>query len=339
MTQTIIIAEAGVNHNGSIELAKQLIDAAADAKADYVKFQTFKADKLASPEATKASYQKASTNSSENQLTMLKKLELDEKTHFELKDYCQKAGISFLSTPFDTESIDLLKELGVRIGKIPSGEITNLPYLRRMAVSFPELILSTGMADITEIEAAMKILISSGANRSNITILHCNTEYPTPMEDVNLKAMLTIAETLGCKIGYSDHTLGIEIPVAAVALGATIIEKHFTLDKNMEGPDHKASLDPAELKAMVSAIRNVEQAMKGDAVKQPSASEYKNRIIARKSIVAARDLPAGHVITEQDLNMKRPGSGISPMDMDKVIGQKLRQPIKTDTIIELSHFE
>ncbi len=339
MPNTIIIAEAGVNHNGDIGLARQLIDVAAAAKADYVKFQTFKASKLASPHASKASYQKATTNAEENQLTMLKKLELDEAIHYELKSYCEIKGIRFLSTPFDEESISLLKQLDVEIGKIPSGEITNLPYLRHMAKSFPQLIISTGMSDTTEIQDAINALKEAGAVPANITILHCNTEYPTPMQDVNLKAMLNIADTFGCAIGYSDHTLGIEVPIAAVALGATIIEKHFTLDRNMEGPDHKASLEPAELKAMVDAIRNIELAVSGSGEKVPSASELKNKAIARKSIVSVRDLPKGHRIMAEDMVMKRPGTGISPMKMDTLIGKVLIHDVEADTVFDYSHFE
>jgi N,N'-diacetyllegionaminate synthase len=334
MAQTIIIAEAGVNHNGSIELAKKLIDVAAEAGANYVKFQTFKANKLASRSAKKADYQQKNTGAVESQLQMLEKLELSEADHESLKSYCTSKKISFLSTAFDLESIDVLKKHGIKLGKVPSGEITNLPYLRKMAVSFNELILSTGMCDMSELREAVQAIVSAGFSKERLTILHCNTEYPTPFEDVNLKAMLSIAEEFKVPVGYSDHTPGIEVPVAAVALGATVIEKHFTLDRNMEGPDHKASLEPAELRSMIRSIRNIEKAL-GTAVKQASPSETKNKAIARKSIVAATSIKAGEIFTEHNLTVKRPGTGISPMQWDNVIGQKERRSFESDELIEL----
>ncbi len=331
--KTFIIAEAGVNHNGSLKIAKKMIDAAVEAGADAVKFQTFKAEKVVSRYAPKAEYQKKTTTADESQLEMVKKLELDAATHQTLINYCRNKNIQFLSTPFDLESIDLLNKLALDIFKIPSGEITNLPYLRKIGALKKENILSTGMASLIEIEEALDVLTGAGTKLKDITVLHCNTEYPTPFEDVNLKAMLTIkAEFPGVKIGYSDHTLGIEIPIAAVAMGATIIEKHFTLDKNMEGPDHKASLEPNELKAMVHAIRNIEIAL-GSSIKKPSPSELKNMLIARKSIVATRDIRNGESFTEENLTAKRPGTGISPMRWDKVIGQVAQKDYKEDELI------
>lgn len=321
MNKIVIIAEAGVNHNGDINLAKKLIDAAADAGVDYVKFQTFKAEKLVSKSAKKADYQVENTGNNDTQFEMLKKLELTEEMHHELVLYCDKKHISFLSTPFDLDSIFFLKQLGIHIGKIPSGEVTNLPYLRQMAKAFPELIVSTGMCDMEEIEQAILALIAAGAKKDHITVLHCNTEYPTPMADVNLKAMLTIGKELDIKVGYSDHTLGIEVPIAAAALGATIIEKHFTMDKTMEGPDHKASLDPSELKQMVTAIRNIELAISGSGYKEPSESEKKNKLIARKSIHLNVSVKKGDKIKEEHLLMLRPGDGLSPFVIDKIIGQ------------------
>jgi N,N'-diacetyllegionaminate synthase len=335
MPQTIIIAEAGVNHNGSLELAKRLVDVAADAGADYVKFQTFKANKIASKQAQKADYQQKTTEKSESQLEMLKRLELDEAAHLELIEYCKQKNIAFLSTAFDFESIDLLKKLKINLGKIPSGELTNLPYLRKMAQNFDELILSTGMGDIDEVKETVEALIKAGAKKEKLTVLHCNTEYPTPFKDVNLKAMLTIQNELGIEIGYSDHTLGIEVPIAAVALGAKVIEKHFTLDRTMEGPDHKASLEPNELKAMVSAIRNIELAMSGSGNKTMSESEAKNKNIARKSIVAAKNIAIGEEFTEGNLTVKRPGNGISPMKWDEVIGKKAIKNFSEDDLIEI----
>ena len=333
MNKTIIIAEAGVNHNGSLQLAKQLVDVAAEAGADYVKFQTFKANKIASKQAQKAIYQQQTTDNTESQLEMLERLELDEIAHLELVKYCQEKNIAFLSTAFDFDSIELLEKLGITLGKIPSGELTNLPYLRKMAKAFPKLILSTGMADMKEINDTINALIEAGAERMNLTVLHCNTEYPTPFEDVNLKAMLSIQKQLNVSIGYSDHTLGIEIPIAAVAMGATIIEKHFTLDRNMKGPDHKASLEPTELKAMVQSIRNVELALAGTGIKVASNSEKKNIEIARKSIVAARNISTGDTFTDENITVKRPGIGINPMLWDEIIGKKAVKDFKEDELI------
>jgi len=334
MNKILIIAEAGVNHNGDIETAKRLIDVAADAKADYVKFQTFKAEKLVVKTAAKAEYQKKNTSDGKGQLEMLKRLELSEEDHVDLINYCNEKEIKFLSTPFDEESIQLLKKLGVTIGKIPSGEITNLPYLRLMAQSFPEIILSTGMADLEEISAALNIIISTDVKKNSITVLHCNTEYPTPMHDVNLLAMLDIQKNFQTKIGYSDHTLGIEVPIAAATLGALVIEKHFTLDRKMNGPDHAASLEPHELKAMVEAIRNIERAL-GDGIKKPSASEIKNKVVARKSIVAARKIEKGENFSEKNITVKRPGNGISPMQWDIVLQHKATKDFEEDELITL----
>ncbi len=333
MSKVLIIAEAGVNHNGSIINAKKLIDVAVAAGVDIVKFQSFKAENIASKQAAKADYQQQTTDKAESQFDMLKKLELSEKDHYVLLAYCWEKGIQFLSTPFDLESIELLIAKGITIGKIPSGEITNLPYLQAMAKAFPEIILSTGMSDMQEIKDALKVIQEAGAEKENITILHCNTEYPTPMQDVNLRAMNYIRRELNVAVGYSDHTLGIEVPIAAVALGATIIEKHFTLDRNMEGPDHRASLEPAELKAMVSAIRNIEKAISGNGIKEPSNSELKNKPIARKSIHLAKELPGGHILLNTDLVMKRPGSGISPMQVASIIGRQLKNDLPADHLL------
>jgi N,N'-diacetyllegionaminate synthase len=333
MKKTFIIAEAGVNHNGSLELAKKMIDVAVEAGVDTVKFQTFKAEKVISRYAPKAEYQKKITTADESQLEMVKKLELDEVAHEELLAYCRFRNIQFLSTPFDLESIDLLDKLGLEIFKIPSGEITNLPYLRKIGALKKEIILSTGMADLGEIEDVLDVLTGVGMKLKDIIVLHCNTEYPTPMQDVNLKAMQTIKSAFpGIHVGYSDHTEGIEVSIAAVAMGATIIEKHFTLDKNMEGPDHKASLEPNELKAMVQAIRNIETAL-GNGIKKPSPSELKNKPIARKSIVAARNIRKGESFTEENLTVKRPGTGISPMRWDEVIGQVTQKDYEKDELI------
>ncbi|MDD5530153.1 MAG: N-acetylneuraminate synthase [bacterium] len=330
-----IIAEAGVNHNGSIKTAKEMIDVAVEAGVDAVKFQTFKTELLVSKYAQKAKYQKETTNKGETQFEMIKKLELNKEFHKELIKYCNNKKIIFLSSPFDMESINLLIVLGLQIFKIPSGEITNLPYLRKIGSLNKKVIISTGMANMSEIKNALNILIKAGTKKENITILHCNTEYPTPMEDVNLRAMLTIKEIFKVNIGYSDHTLGIEIPITAVALGASVIEKHFTLDKNMEGPDHKASLEPSELEAMVKAIRNVEKAL-GTGIKKPSNSEIKNMDIVRKSIVALGNIRKGEVFTENNLIAKRTGShGISPMKWDKVIGKKAKRRFREDEVIEI----
>jgi len=328
----LIIAEAGINHNGSLKTAHKLIDAAVDAGADVVKFQTFSAEAVVSKGAAKAAYQKETTDAGESQYEMIRKLELDKEAHIELIAYCEQKGIEFLSSPFDHKSIDLLGELGLKRFKIPSGEITNLPYLRHIGSLGKPIILSTGMATLKEIEAALVILEKVDTHREQITVLHCNTEYPTPMEDVNLNAMLTIRDKLGVRVGYSDHTLGIEIPIAAVAMGATVIEKHFTLDRKLPGPDHRASLEPTELKAMVKAIRNIEKAM-GDGVKRPSPSEKKNIPIARKSIVAKRPIKKSDSFTEENLTVKRPGTGISPMEWDNIIGQVSKNFFESDSII------
>lgn len=336
MQHTLIIAEAGVNHNGSIEIAKQLIEAAAQAGADFVKFQTFKAGSLVSKSAMKADYQKANIgDGDDSQFSMLKKLELTEANHYELIAHCKKWGIQFLSTGFDIDSIDFLEKLDIPFYKIPSGEITNKPYLKHIASRKKPVIMSTGMANMDEINDALAVLIDNGVPKEQITVLHCNTEYPTPMEDVNLKAMEYMRETLGVKVGYSDHTNGIEVPVAAVALGACVIEKHFTLDRNMEGPDHKASLEPAELKQMVDAIRNIEKAISGSGIKEPGPGEIKNIAVARKSIVAARDIRKGEIFSEENLTVKRPGNGISPMKWDDVIGLISSRDFKLDELIEI----
>ena len=335
MKRTLIIAEAGVNHNGDIAKAKALIDKGAEAGVDFVKFQTFKAGNLVTKQAKRAAYQDKNTQDNDSQYEMLKKLELSQAVHQELIDYCAQKGVQFLSTGFDFESLEFLAGLGITIAKIPSGEITNLPYLRKVATLFPEVILSTGMANITEIKDAVKVLTDNGVSKDKITVLHCNTEYPTPMEDVNLKAMLHIQRELGVPVGYSDHTLGIEVPIAAVALGATVIEKHFTLDKTLPGPDHKASLEPEELKAMVSAIRNIEKAIGGSGLKEVSKSEAKNKPIARKSIVATKAIKKGDLFSVENLTIKRPGTGISPMQWDEVIGKTAKKDFEEDDLIEL----
>lgn len=333
INKVFIIAEAGVNHNGSIELAKKLIDIAVEAKVDAVKFQTFKASNLVSKNAQKADYQKNNMNDADDsQFNMLKKLALDIDTHKELIAYCNSKNIMFLSTPFDHDSIELLNDLGLEIFKIPSGEITNLPYLRHIGKLNKKVILSTGMADIGEIEDALDVLYKAGTKKENITVLHANTMYPTPMEDVNLRAMITIGNTFDVAYGYSDHTLGIEIPTAAVAMGASCIEKHFTLDCTMEGPDHKASLEPHELKAMVEAIRNIELAL-GSSIKKPSKSETPNINIARKSIVAKCDIKKGQTLTENNLTIKRPGNGINPMRWDEIVGTVANKDYEYDEII------
>jgi len=333
INKVFIIAEAGVNHNGSIELAKKLIDVASDSGADAVKFQTFKAEKLVSKNAQKADYQKQTTDKTESQFDMIKKLELDLNSHKELIAYCKTKNIMFLSTPFDHDSIELLKTLGLEIFKIPSGEITNLPYLRHIGKLNKKVILSTGMADIGEIEDALDVLIEAGTTKENITVLHANTMYPTPMEDVNLKAMVTIGNTFDIAFGYSDHTLGIEVDIAAVAMGASCIEKHFTLDKTMDGPDHKASLEPDELKEMVKAIRNIELAL-GSSIKKPSKSEMPNMQIARKSIVAKMDIKKGEILTEENITIKRPGNGISPMRWDEIVGTVATRDYIEDELIK-----
>jgi len=329
MQKTIIIAEAGVNHNGDIELAKKLIDVAAKAGVDYVKFQTFKAESLVSKQAKQADYQIQNIGERSSQLEMLKKLELSIEDHHALKSYCKTKDIKFLSTAFDLESLDFLEKLGIDLFKVPSGEITNAPYLEKIATYNKSVVLSTGMADIQEISEAIQLLTKAGLKIEKITVLHCNTEYPTPMEDVNLSAMNSIKSQFRVPIGYSDHTLGIEIPIAAVALGATIIEKHFTLDRNLPGPDHKASLEPEELIEMVRSIRNIEVAM-GNGTKSPSASEIKNKIPARKSIHIKTDIAAGHILQTEDLIMKRPGDGISPMKYHEIIGKKIKRSLTAD---------
>lgn len=332
MSKIFVIAEAGVNHNGSPEIARRMIDAAAAAGVDAVKFQTFKADSLVRKDAKKAAYQQNNAaDKSESQYEMLRKLELTEALHRELIDYCKTKEIMFLSTPFDIDSIGMLVDCGIPVMKVPSGEITNYPYLREIARTGKPVIMSTGMCELQEVKAAVQVLKESGS--SEITLLHCNTEYPTPMQDVNLRAMCTLREELGLPVGYSDHTRGIEVPVAAAAMGAVVIEKHFTLDRNMEGPDHKASLEPEELCAMVQAIRNIETAL-GDGVKRPSASEMKNRDVARKSIVAKTNIRKGDVFTEENLTAKRPGNGISPMQWNHVIGLTADRDYEQDEMID-----
>jgi N,N'-diacetyllegionaminate synthase len=332
VSNVFIIAEAGVNHNGSLELAKKLIDVAVDAGADAVKFQTFKADKLVSKSAQKAAYQKQTTDAEESLYQMIKKLELDEASHHELIVYCKQKQIPFLSTPFDHDSIDMLNDFGMPIFKIPSGEITNLPYLRHIGSLGKEVILSTGMADLGEIEDALDVLIQVGVAKESLTVLHATTEYPCPIEEVNLRAMQTIQAAFGVKVGYSDHTQGIEVPIAAVAMGASVIEKHFTLDRTMEGPDHKASLEPEELKAMVVGIRKISQAL-GNGIKKPSKSEMKNMQVARKSIVASRIIKAGEIFSEDNITIKRPGNGISPMRWDEMMGQVAQKKYEEDGLI------
>lgn len=336
MSKTLIIAEAGVNHNGSIELAKKLVEKAKDAGVDYIKFQTFKASKLVTKAAKQAEYQQKNIGKEgDSQYQMLKKLELSPEEHEVLIDYCHQLGIKFFSTAFDFDSIDYLHSLNLGLWKIPSGEVTNYPFLKLIAAYNEKTILSTGMCDIQDVRNAVEALYKNGLSKENLILLHCNTEYPTPFEDVNLKAMNALRKEFGVEVGYSDHTKGIEVPIAAVALGATVIEKHFTLDSTLPGPDHKASLEPDELKAMVSAIRNIEKAVGGDGTKHVSESEKKNIAIARKSIVAACDIKAGEVFTEQNLTVKRPGNGISPMRWEEVLGQKAKRDFNEDELIEL----
>lgn len=331
MMGVFIIAEAGVNHNGSFDIACQLVDAAVDAGVDCIKFQTFKAKNIASRNAGKADYQKV-TEKSSSQQEMLKKLELPFEDFVKLKDYCDEKGIYFLSTPFDMESIDFLKHIDMPFWKIPSGEMTNLPYLIEVAKTNSPVVMSTGMCEMDEIESAMSVLMEHGTK--DIKLLHCNTEYPTPFGDVNLRAMQKMRDRFGVEVGYSDHTKGIEVPVAAVALGATIIEKHFTLDRSMEGPDHKASLEPWELTNMVDSIRHIERAL-GNGDKTPSPSEIKNKIVARKSIVANKSIKKGDVFTTENIAVKRPGNGISPMKWFEVIGSKAIRDFEEDELIEL----
>ena len=333
--KTLIIAEAGVNHNGDMDMAKKMIEIAASAGADLVKFQTFNADRLVTFSATKASYQISPENEDESQHEMLQKLELTETMHHELLAYCKTQDIGFLSTAFDTQSIDLLIELGQRIFKIPSGELTNFSYLQYIGKLNSEVILSTGMANMDEIGAAIDVLEAAGTDRANITVLHCTTAYPVPMEDVNLRAMRTIHEKFDVKIGYSDHTLGIEIPLAAVALGAGIIEKHFTIDRTLPGPDHKASLEPQELRAMIEGIRKIESAL-GDGKKLLMPSEMNNVKVARKSIVASKQIKKGEIFTEENLTTKRPGTGISPMKLPALIGKLATKDYLSDELIDES---
>ena len=332
--KTLIIAEAGVNHNGDIEIAKKLIDVAADAGADLVKFQTFNADRLVTENASKADYQKHAGDNNESQQLMLRKLELTEAMHHELIAHCAMRGIGFFSTGFDTESIDLLASFGQQLFKIPSGEITNLPYLRHIGKLGKEVILSTGMSSMEEIESAINALEQSGTPRGRITVLHCTTAYPAPMSDINLHAMQSIHTKFGVNVGYSDHTLGIEVSLAAVALGATIIEKHFTLDRTLAGPDHKASLEPNELKSMVDGIRNVEEAL-GDGIKRVMPSEVHNKIVGRKSLVAGCFIKKGEIFSINNLVIKRPGSGLSPILWDEVVGVKSPRDFEKDELIEL----
>ena len=333
-SRTLIIAEAGVNHNGDLALARQLIDAAAVAGADLVKFQTFTADRLATRTAQKADYQNRTTTSTESQHEMLSRLELTDAMHHELIAHCATRKIGFFSTGFDIESVDLLVRHGQNHFKIPSGEITNLPYLRHIGRLGKSVILSTGMANLGEIEAAIDALEAAGTPRAMLTVLHCTTEYPTPMAEVNLRAMLSIHAAFGVAVGYSDHTQGIEVAIASVAMGATVIEKHFTLDRNLPGPDHKASLEPAELNALVAAIRNIEVAL-GDGIKRPSPGEARNRPVVRKSLVASRAIKSGALFTAENITAKRPATGISPMRWDEVIGKTALRDFGPDELIVL----
>lgn len=332
--KTLIIAEAGVNHNGDMAMARKLIDAAAESGADLVKFQTFRADRLVTTGAEKARYQAEATGSGESQHSMIRKLELSREMHEDLIAHCLSRHIGFFSTGFDPESVDMLIELGVGQLKVPSGELTNFPYLRHVGACGLPVILSTGMATMDEVKAAMGVLERAGTPREKITVLHCTTAYPTPMDDVNLSAMITMRDALGVATGYSDHTSGIEVAIAAAALGASVIEKHFTLDRNLPGPDHKASLEPSELKAMVSAIRNVERAL-GDGEKKPATAEQQNAAVARKSIVAAMPIRAGEPFTEVNLAVKRPGTGVSPMRWEEALGRTATRDYVPDELIEL----
>jgi N,N'-diacetyllegionaminate synthase len=334
MDRVFIIAEAGVNHNGNMDMARRLIDVARESGADAVKFQTFIAEAGISRFAPKANYQVQQTGSSESQLEMVKKLELSFNQFRELRAYADRQGIGFLSTPFDLPSIAFLQELGIRYGKIPSGEVVNYPYLVKMAHSFPDLIMSTGMTTLAEVREALEVLVNNGAKKEHIVVLHCNTEYPTPFGDANLNAIVTLSRELGIRTGYSDHTPGIEAAIAAVALGAVVIEKHFTLDKDLDGPDHRASLNPQQLQEMIQAIRHIEKAM-GTGIKTPSASERKNMEVARKSLVAARGIRKGERFTEDNLTAKRPGNGISPMRWLEVLGKTANRDFETDELIEI----
>lgn len=328
-----IIAEAGVNHNGDLALAKRLVDAAAAAGADFVKFQTFKAERLVTRDAAKAEYQKATSGAHESQFDMIRRLELSDTMHRELIAHCAARGIAFLSTAFDVESLDLLAGFGLPLVKIPSGEITNLPYLRHVGRMGLPVVISTGMAVLDEVGEALAVLAAAGTPRERVTVLHCTTEYPTPMAEVNLNAMRTIRDTFGVSVGYSDHTPGIEVAIAAAALGASVIEKHFTLDRGLPGPDHQASLEPDELSEMVAAIRNIEAAL-GDGIKRPTPSELRNRPVARKSIVAARPIAAGEVLTVENLTVKRPGTGVSPMRWDEILGTTAARDYRADEAID-----
>ncbi|HEB7542690.1 TPA: N,N'-diacetyllegionaminate synthase [Campylobacter coli] len=332
MKKALIIAEAGVNHNGDLNLAKKLIEVAAKSGADFVKFQSFKAELCVSKNAKKAAYQLKTTAKDESQLEMIKKLELDFNAHQLLISHAKQCGIAFLSTPFDLESIELLDDLGLEVFKIPSGEITNLPYLKKIAKLNKKIILSTGMSNLGEIEAALEILCQGGTQRANITLLHCTTEYPAPFDEVNLKAMQTLKNAFNLDVGYSDHTKGIHISLAAIALGASVIEKHFTLDKNMSGPDHKASLEPDELQELCTKIREIESAL-GDGIKQASKSERKNIEIARKSLVAKKKIKKGEIFGEENLTTKRPASGISAMRYDEYLGKKASKDYEEDELI------
>jgi N,N'-diacetyllegionaminate synthase len=340
MKKVVIIAEAGVNHNGDLSMAKQLIEVAADAGADFVKFQTFKAEKLVSKTAVKADYQKKNINDADDsQLAMLKNLELSESQHYDLKDFAELKNIKFLSTAFDLDSIDLLNKLGIEVFKIPSGEITNYPYLVKISGQKKPVILSTGMSTFEEVMEAVNVLTSNGMDKEMITVLHCNTEYPTPFQDVNLRAMTYMGDQLGVKIGYSDHTIGIEVPIAAVALGACVIEKHFTLDRTLPGPDHAASLEPFELKSMVKSIRHIELALQGSGLKEPSSSEIKNKTAARKSVFANKMLPVGKYIEQDDLIMMRPGDGISPMRMNEITGKRIVKKLESGEMLSWEHIQ
>jgi len=329
---TLIIAEAGVNHNGDIVLAKRLIDVAAEAGADWVKFQSFNADRLVTRDAAKADYQAQTSGGDETQHAMLRRLELTPAMHEKLIAHCAARNIGFFSTAFDIDSLDLLVSLGQTLFKIPSGEITNLPYLRHIGRLGSEVILSTGMANLCDVEAALEVLEVAGTPREKITVLHCTTEYPTPMDEVNLRAMQTLQTAFGVRVGYSDHTPGIEVAIAAVPMGATVIEKHFTLDRGLPGPDHQASLEPEELKTMVAAIRNIEQAL-GDGIKRLTPSEAKNRPVVRKSIVASRPIKSGEPFSDENLTTKRPGTGISPMHWDEVVGRRANRDFAADELI------
>jgi N,N'-diacetyllegionaminate synthase len=331
--RTLIIAEAGVNHNGDMNIAMELIDIASKAGADMVKFQTFTADGIVTKFAEKANYQKV-VSDSDNQYEMLKKLELTEKNHVELMSYCAEMNIGFLSTPFDLESVHLLSQLGLDTFKVSSGDITNLPLLKLIGGLQKRIILSSGLSSLDEVGDALKILISAGADLNKITVLHCTSEYPAPMKDVNLKAMQSLKKAFNINVGYSDHTLGIEVPVAAVAMGATVIEKHFTTDKTLPGPDHKASLDQYELQQMVKSVRNIEKAL-GNGIKKPSKSESKNLLAVRKSIVAKKNIRAGETFSEDNITVKRPGSGLSPMKWEQVLGSKAAHDFKLDELIEI----